>query len=225
VKKAAIAAVLALASVAAHADSWFQYEGAIGVNHYGTTNGRWYQDGMPDNVVNVSAPALSVGVGIHLYRAQDWGIDGHIAYVYLGRASAHCDCTSDANYNVVTHSVRNPKDGSGGFFTGSGNAQGISLTLEPYFTYAGWHIGVPFGAFPYRPQWDEQVTPFATDSQAGKMLYAHTPNGLQLGYSVGVSVSRGNFGVSFTRYELPSGSTQFPAIYNNANVLMLTYHY
>jgi hypothetical protein len=172
------------------------------------------------------APAVSLGIGFKLYETQYFGVMAHAAYVNLARASAECNCTSDENYNLQTKSERAP-NGPMAYFTGSGNAQGISLTLEPYLHYAGWHVGVAGGLFLFRPQWNEFVQAYDNGTSAQSYVTPHTSNALRIGRTIGVNVQRGNFGVSFAYYTLPTRytATQYPALYKSASVLMLTYHY
>lgn len=225
---AAAAAGMALVCTA-HADGITDHvhlELGAGVSWYHPlADGTWYQQGMPHDL-GLSAPALMAGFTGPVWQRESWGVDWHADYVYLARVHSSCLCTSDENYNAKTRAeISNATTVPLAQYTGSGNAQGIALTLEPYVRYRGFRIGVEGGLFPYRPQWDETVTSVANLSPY--TIYAHTPHAIQLGEVVGVSVGRGPWSISYQHYFLPTryDDTHYPAIYNAADVVMLRYRF
>lgn len=231
--KAAIAALLTLASVAAHADSISDYvhlELGAGVAHYDKMpDNTWYQQGMQHSL-GLSAPVLMAGLTGPLYTRESWGVDWHVNYVSLGHVSSQCECTPiDANYNTQTHSlVANPVNVPNANFVGNGNAQGVALMLEPYFRYRGFRVGMQAGLFPYRPDWAVDVYNWSVvPGAATQTLHVETPHGIQIGKVVGVTLQRGNFGISYQHYILPTryDDAHAPAIWKGADVLMLTYKY
>lgn len=231
--KATIAALLTLASVAAHADSISDYvhlELGAGVSHYDKMpDNTWYQQGMQHSL-GLSAPVLMGGLTGPIYTRESWGVDWHVDYVSLGHVSSQCECTpDDANYDTQTHHLRPViHDVPNANFVGNGNVQGVALMLEPYFRYRGFRIGAQAGLFPYRPNWDVSIYNWQGDTNvAPQTLHASTPHGVQIGKVVGVSVSRGNFGISYQHYILPTryDDAHSPAIWKGADVLMLTYKY
>jgi hypothetical protein len=225
---------LGCSAAAAHADSITEYvhlELGAGVSRYGTQgDNTWYQQGM-QHQLGLSAPVLSAGLTGPLYTREKWGVDWHVDYVSLGHVSSQCECTPvDANYSTQTHALINPMpvNVQNANFVGNGNAQGVSITIEPYFRYRGWRIGAEAGLFPYRPDWDVSVYNWsATPGAATQTVHAHTPNGLQLGKVVGVSVGRGPLSLSYQHFILPTkyDSAHSPAIWSGADVLMVKYRF
>jgi hypothetical protein len=228
-------AMIALASitVAARADSIADYvhlELGAGVSRYDTQgDGTWYQEGMQHDL-GLSAPVLLGGLTGPLYTRESWGIDWHIDYVSLGHVSSQCECTPiDANYSTTTHSlIANPVLVPNADFVGNGSAQGVALTVEPYFRYRGWRVGAEAGLFPYRPDWDVTVTGWVVQpGNAPQTVYADTPHGIQLGKVAGLSVGRGAFSVAYQHYFLPTrfDMQHSPAIWKGADVILLKYRY
>lgn len=220
-KKAVIALAVATLATAAHAESFFQAETALGFGRYETVgNGTWYQEGMPMSL-SLNAPVISLGVRFPLYTATTWGVDGHVAYVNLGHVSSSCFCTSDQNYDAVHHRQINPAWPINAEFTGNGNAQGISATLEPYVFVHGFQIGVEAGLFIYRPSWNESVVIMNNQGT----ITADTSHRVQFGKVIGLDVTRGHYTVSYKHYALPTryDSNNYPAIYKAADVVSVSY--
>ncbi|MFX1675220.1 hypothetical protein PWR63_23720 [Paraburkholderia sp. A2WS-5] len=222
------------------ADSITDYihlELGAGVSWYSKQpDGTWYQQGMPHSL-GMSAPVLMGGFTGPIWQRESWGIDWHVDYVYLAHASAECYCTSvDANYNtqahqrVYTYPYQNLQPAK---MVGNGNAQGISITIEPYYRYNGFRFGVEGGLFPYRPSWTEQV--YNTQDNimpngqpvAPHNLTMETPHGIQLGEVVGVSIGRGPWSISYRHYFLPTrfDSQHSPSLLTGADVLTVRYRF
>lgn len=221
-RAAAVAATVGCASVA-HADSITDYirlETQAGFNHYSIQpDGTWWQEGAQHSIGR-NAFAFAAGVGVSVYRTPGWGVMAHIAYVNLGHLTSECMCTAaDVDYNTVLHAVNAQRLSSNSGFYGSGGAQGIKLSIEPYTMYRGWHIGVEAGLFPYRPDWTDTAY-----NVTGAITY-RTSHAVQWGKVVALNVERGNFGVSFQHYVLPSrfDAGNSPAMATGANVVMVTY--
>lgn len=211
---------LLLVPVAAHA---WQFEAGVGANRYTTRgDGTWYQTGSPGNSVKLDFPAFKAGVSVGLYEGQRFGLRAHVDYVNLGHLASRCQCTEDANYNMKTHTVVDSSVPTANL-SGSGGAQGIALTLEPYLVYRDWQIGIEGGLFPYRPSWSVS----ALWHLDGSTHTYDTPHSVQWGKVVGVNVSYKNFGVSLQHYWLPTrySDQNAPAMFSGANVLMLTYRF
>ncbi|MDQ7977152.1 hypothetical protein QYH69_07815 [Paraburkholderia sp. SARCC-3016] len=217
---AALAAGAALSlSSGAHAESFFEVEAGLGVTHFDIPDGRWNQQGSPQSALHVDFPAFKIGTNFRVYEGEKFGVRAHVDYVNLGHLSARCECTEDRNYDLATKKVLDPSIPTANL-SGSGNAQGVALTLEPYFLYRGWHIGVEAGLFPYRPSYS--VSAFW--HLDGSTHTYDTPHTLQWGQVVGLNVQRGNFGISYQYYRLPTryDDEHNPAMYKGAHVLMLT---
>jgi len=196
--------------VAAHA-SWFEYEAGAGLTSYETEDGRWYQQRMQHDLTTI-APEYSVGVTGTIVSRGAWGVDWHADYVNLGRAAASCQCTtSDADY--AAHRRGAPT----AYFSGSGRAQGVVLTLEPYRWYRGWRFGVEAGAYVYRATWQDSVTAWTDglpDMHMGVAKWNAAP-------VVGVSVGDGKWSVNYRHYFTGLNSRQMnvPPLWNDADVI------
>lgn len=198
--------------VAAHAQSFFQIQAGVGITHYATENGRWYQNGMPENKVTSITPALSLGVTGALVSRGAWGIDWHAGYANLGRAAASCWCTiNDQDYQQHRPSALTEH------YTGSGNVQGVALTLEPYRYYGGLRFGIEAGAYLYRSGWKETVT----NSPIGLPDVSINESRWSVAPVAGASVGNGVWSVSYRHYLLRYKS-QTPPLWNGADVLMIT---
>lgn len=224
---------LGCAAASAQADSITDYvhlELGAGITQYRVAgDGRWFQEGMPHSL-NLSAPALMAGFTGPLWRRNDWGVDWHVDYVSLAHVSSQCECTPlDSNYSLQTHRlIANPVPVPNANFVGNGNAQGIALTLEPYYLTRGWRFGVEGGLFIYRPAWDETVYNWSpAPGVEPTTIQAHTPNGPQVGGVLGVSVGRGPWSVAYQHYFMPGwlGAKSSPPIYKGADVLMVKYRW
>jgi len=231
-RAAAVAATMGCASVS-HADGIDDYvhlELGAGASRYEhQADGTWWQEGMQHDL-GLSAPVLMLGLTGPLYTRESWGIDWHIDYVSLGHVSSQCECTpDDSNYNTQTHQL-NPVLHAvpNANFVGNGNAQGVALTIEPYFRYQKWRFGIEGGLFPYRPDWNETIYGWqGNTSVAPQTLHADTPHAWQLGEVVGVSVSRGPFSVAYQHYFMPTrfDAQHSPAIWKGADVVMVKYRF
>lgn len=217
-KNLILAAVL-IVPLVANAQS---FEVALGVNTYSPqANGTWYQEGMPHSL-KLRSPAFSAGFTGPIYRRERWGIDWHVNYVYLGQATADCLCTvPDSNYDLQRHVKINAAIPDYQFH-GSGHAQGVALTVEPYVMYRGWRFALEAGLFPYRPTFDERVT---NADGSEELIRFSTPHAIQLGKTLGVSVGRGNFRVALKRYMLPTryDDQHAPAIWRDATMVEIRY--
>jgi hypothetical protein len=229
---AVIELAAAFSATTASADSITDYvhlELGAGVSRYGTQgDNTWYQQGMPHQL-GLSAPVLSAGFTGPLYTRESWGIDWHVNYVSLGHVSSDCTCTPmDQNYSTKTHQKLGLYNVPDANFVGNGNAQGISITVEPYFKYQGWRLGAEAGLYPYRPDWDVTVYNWAPGPGVPtSTIHADTPHAWQLGKVVGLSVGRGPLSLSYQHYWLPTrfDSAHSPAIWSGADVLMVKYRF
>jgi len=198
--------------VAAHA-SWFEYEAGAGLTSYETEDGRWYQQLQPHSLSTVSQE-YSVGITGAVVSRGAWGIDWHADYVNLGRASSSCQCdTSDSDY--AAHNTRHTA-----LFTGSGRAQGVSLTVEPYRWYRGWRYGFEAGAYVYRSTWSEQVQGW-TVSDAPPRNLSLSAKGWHVAPVIGMSISKDSWSVNYRHYFMRFNSTRqnVPPLWNDADVI------
>jgi hypothetical protein len=220
------------AATQARADSITDYvhlELGAGVSRYRPMgDGTWYQAGMPHSL-GLSAPVLSAGFTGPVWRRESWGVDWHVDYVNLGHVHSSCSCTTDDNYDAKSHrELSNPPPAPNADFIGNGNAQGVALTLEPYYLYRGWRIGVEVGLYPYRPSWSETVYGWTPSwSVPGRTVVVNTPHAWQIGKVVGLSVGRGPLSIEYQHYWLPTRYTDEspPAIWGAADVLMVKYRF
>lgn len=206
-----VAMFLAL-PVIAHAQSFFRIEAGLAVTHYQTENGRWYQNGMPDNKVTSTVPSFTLGLTGPVVSRGAWGVDWHADYVNLGRAAASCQCTvSDADYQQ--HVAGAPTE----YYTGSGRAQGVALTLEPYRYYAGLRWGLEAGAYVYHAAWNESVTGWPA---GGPMIHLSESH-WSVAPVAGVSVGNRDWTLNYRHYLLRYKSN-LPPLWNGADVLSIT---
>lgn len=225
---------LGCAAAAAHADSIADYVhvemGAGAARYSAQPDNTWYQQGMQHDL-GLSAPVLMLGLTGPIYTRESWGVDWHIDYVSLGHVSSQCECTPvDADYSTATHSLIKPMPVNvpNANFVGNGNAQGVALTVEPYFRYRKWRFGVEAGLFPYRPDWAVTVYNWSDEpGQTPQTLHVETPHARQIGKVVGASISRGPFSLAYEHYFLPTryDSTHSPAIWSGADVLLARYRF
>jgi len=204
-----IAATALIVPLYAHA---WSFEHGAGVTLYGTENGRWYQDNMPMNEVQSRAPEFSFGITGALVTRGSWGVDWHADYTNLGRAAAQCFCTSDENYDLKRKRKIRADWPNDAFFTGAGRAQGIVLSVEPYYWTHGLRLGVEAGAYVYRAQWDEYADIKPAPVTIHTRYWSVAP-------VVGISVGGAVWSLSYRHYFLKRANMEYPALWNDADVI------
>jgi hypothetical protein len=224
-KKAAIAVVLALASVGAHADSvsdYIQFEAGVGMSHITDMgDGTWIQQGARDNKEHKNSPALMAGFTGPLYQRGAMDVRWHADYVYLGTYSASVDGVPDDQYDAKAHKVVNYQGERFSPFNGQGHAQGVPLTLDVGYTWHGYRFGVEGGAWVYWQTWHESL--YGLDDQMHDLSHVTKP---QFGYVVGASVARGDLSLSYRYYNIKQDwSTGSPGLATGSHVLMATYRF
>jgi hypothetical protein len=205
--------LLALLAIPITANAW-QFEAGAGATIYQTENGRWYQNGQPQNEVTKHAPAFSFGVAGSVLERGNWGLGWHGDYVNLGRASASCMCLArDEDYAAG-------REGPRARFSGSGRAQGVSLTLEPYYWTHGVRVGVEAGAFVYHSSWSESVTGW-TVNDLPRQDIALSSSRWNVAPVAGVSVGSGPWSLSYRHYFMHRNikGQSVPPLWNDANVI------
>ncbi|TCG09375.1 hypothetical protein BZM27_06130 [Paraburkholderia steynii] len=219
---------LGCAAASAHADyinDYVQVELGIGAAKYTTTDGRWYQEGIPGgSKLTSKPPAFSAGFTGPLITRGKWGVDWHAEYVNLGRAAADCSCTpNDANYDPSSHSYTRKVDVPQAYFTGEGRSQGVALTLEPYYWVYGVRVGAEVGAYVHRDSWSEHVagwkawpTQTAQDISVSDAYWSVAP-------VAGLSVGNGRLTLSYRHYfmSINSNKREIPPLWNDADALEL----
>jgi hypothetical protein len=208
----------------AHAESWLDFEGGLGMTNFITKNGRWYQENMPDDAVVRDALSYSVGVAFPLLTRRNWGIDGHIDYVDLGRDAASCYCTPiDGNYNLATEraNIKTPVDDA--YFSGSGRARGVTFTVEPYYRAYGVRFAAEAGAYVYRGSWNEYVSNWSQNMTMAKQTFSLSQSSWAVAPVAGVSIGYGHVTLSYRHYFMAhhSESLNVPPVWNDANMLEL----
>ena len=180
----------------ARAESFFQAEVGLGgaVTRTGG-DGLWYQLGVP-HAVNTVTPALMLGVGAQLWEGGAWDLQSHLDYIYMGEQSASCLCVTDAQYNNKTHVASVP-----GYipFNGHGHVQGVSLTLEPGYTWHGVRFAAEAGPWVF---WNTWHVTHDDPAQPGSFNLDHKTVA-QLGWVAGASVGYGDFSVKYRYYNEP----------------------
>lgn len=218
--------VVALAAVAVYvvcsspvrAETSFQ--AGAGWTKYGTENGRWYQNGAPQNSVTSNSFAFSLGLTGDIVTRGNWGIDWRAEYVNLGRAAASCQCkTNDQDY-------ASGRDGPTAFFSGSGRAQGIAMTVEPYTWRAGLRWGLEAGAYVYHAAWNESVTGW-TVNDAPRQNLSMGNHSWNVAPVVGVTVGDGRWSASYRHYFMRMNGmhANVPPLWKDADVIELKWRF
>lgn len=227
-KRTVVAAVIALASIGAHAESFFQLEAGIGASAYSKgPDGYWYQAGFSHDL-QLTAPAVEVGVTGDLYTARSWGVAYHVDYAWLG--AVHTDAQAvplDANYNIGT------KGCNGAClplarYQGSGHEAGFILSLEPYYRVGKWRGGIEAGPFIHKTVWTDDVSNIVySDWQPAPISLRYiSSDGWRIGAVVGASVSYDNFSLVYQHFfTRPTANNAGPSIWHSVDSVMLKYRY
>jgi hypothetical protein len=200
----------------ARAETFFQAEAGLGAASTATHgDGTWYQLGVPHKL-NTVTPALMLGANAQLWRGEAWDLRAHLDYTYIGEQAASCICVTDAQYNTHTHAASVP-----GYipFNGHGHVQGVSLTLEPGFTWHGFRFAVEAGPWVFWSTW--HVT-HNDPAQPGSYDLSHKTNA-QLRWVAGASISRGDFSLRYRYYNESVSGASNPPLQTSSQVLMIVY--
>lgn len=198
--------LILLAPMLAHAVT---FEMGVGVAHTNDMgDGVWVQHGVSQHAEALNTPAYLTGLTGDLGTHFAW----HADYVYLGTISASCVCVGDEHYNPHTHiaAVRGSIP-----FNGQGHTQGVMLTLEPHFTYAGLRFGVEAGPWVYWSTWHEsRLDPQYPDQT--DLSHVTRP---QLGAVAGVSVGAHDWRIAYRYFYQRQQWNPFPALQTGAHML------
>ncbi len=168
-KRFIAAGILLAASLTAHAESWFQFEGGIGVSHYNDEDGLWINKGLPHDS-HLTAPAYRAGIQINAidYTPGSYvpGLAIHGLYLNFGRDSIRSIAAPDGDgtpgsYNPIAHACNGPCGPERDFVSG-GTMQAVAITFEPYWTRGNWRFGVEAGPALFRATWDASATAITT---------------------------------------------------------------
>jgi hypothetical protein len=209
IRDIALSIALALPA-AAWASSFFQAEVGLGAAHTKDIgDGTWVQYNVP-YTEHLNTPAYLVGATGALYEHNAWSLHYHLDYTYIGTYRASCLCVSDAAYAVHQYSAGRH------YFDGSGHTQGISLTLEPGYTYHGYRFAAEAGPWVYWESWHERADLNPT------VHVSHRPD-TQLGWVAGASVTRGHWSLSYRYYSQHQKWNPYPSLTSGSHVVMLKY--
>lgn len=226
----AAAVGVALASTA-HADSITDYlhlEAAIGGSAYSKgVDGYWIQEAFPHKL-QLTAPAVEVGITGDLYTSAKWGVSYHVDYAWLG--TVHTDAEAvplDANYNTQTKTCNGPCLPLARY-QGSGHEAGFILSLEPYYRVGKWRLGVEAGPFVHKTVWTEDVSNIVYNNwqPAPISLRYASSDGWRMGAVVGASASYNNFSLVYQHFFVrPTSNNAGPAIWHSVDSLLVRYRY
>lgn len=225
-KLAAIATAVAILAAAplAHAESFFQIEAGIGAAQIADMgDGTWIQQGAPNNREQKTTPAFLIGLTGPVYVRGAFDLRWHADYAYIGEFSASVDGVPDEYYDAVHHQVLPAWHETGARyspFSGHGHLQGVPLTLDAGYTVNGWRIGAEAGPWIYWQTWHESL--YALDNEWHDLSHKTR---VQVGYVLGASVSRGNFGVAYRYYNVGQSWNPYPGLATGAHVLMMQYRF
>jgi hypothetical protein len=203
------------------------FEMGVGGAHYDKKeDGHWYQEGFQNNL-RLTPTAFEVGLTGDLWRRAGYGVSFHADWVYLG--SIHTQALAvpvDENYNVKTKGC-NGKCLPLANFVGSGHDQGFLFTLEPYYVKEGWRYGAEFGPYFHKPLFSEVVYNWQPDPRTPpQTLYVQNINKWRWGSVYGVSISRGNFTLSYKYFTNDGVKNDFYSpIWKNTHLLSLKYKF
>lgn len=227
-KLTAIAAGMALAlSSVAHAESWLQFEAGVGGAAYQHgANGLWYQDGFQHRL-DLTAPAIEVGLTGDIYQASHWGISWHADWAWLGTIHTQAMATpSDDNYNAKTKSC-NGKCWPLANYLGSGHDQGFLVTIEPHYDVGGWRFGVEAGPYLHKSTWSVDVANWVSSPTATPInLHVENWHRWTLGAVVGASIEYKRFALQYLYFmngAPSSNANPYPPIWRGTHVLMAKY--
>lgn len=224
-KKILLGALLA-SPIAAQA---VDFEIGLGVSKFNTlADGMWYQEGFPHRL-DLQRPAASVGIS---GPVNDW-LRWRVAYHYLGNVGSSAYAVPDATdyvdgvggYNLQTKSC-NGECGPTRMFVGHGNLQGIAITLEPHFDYRGFQFAIEGGAWIYHANWHVTAyNNFDKPNQWPAVEEYRYSRKIDVSYTVGASISRGNWTVAYQYFKTPARNMPFPVIWSNVQLLSLRYKF
>lgn len=230
-KRVALTAALAFMASTAHSESFFSAEAGLGVTHYSTVDGRWYQQGMPGGANDVTRNALVITLGLTgpIVSRGRWGIDWHADYVNLGRAAASCMCTPmDENYDARAHKYVDHFDVPAARFSGSGRSQGAALTIEPYVWAHGLRFGLEAGAYVHHDSWSEDVSNWQIVGSGAPRSFTVSDAYWSVAPVAGLTVGNGHLALNYRHYFMRKNSESrdskgYPPLWNDADVLSVTY--
>lgn len=221
--KLAIAALLTVASFAAHAESFFQLEAGIGITSAEKAgDGMYYSEGFSHNTPNGSyggRVGLVANLRVPATRSFVPGVRIHADYYNFGKvkwSSVNPQDEADfagtgkqGGYSVISKSCVDDNCGDMRRFDSTGGTQAIALTVEPYWDLGGdWTVGIEAGPALYRSTWTAVATSMDNSARFGPVgtqeTLTHSPH-VQLGALAGVSVSRGPFSVRANYLYAPIG--------------------
>lgn len=195
----------------ASAESFFHAEVGLGAARTGDMgDGIWVQKkGVPDSEETIS-PAVVLGISADVYRAGNLDLRGRLDYVYFGQQHASCFCVPDADYAARNYNA--PR----GAFNGFGHVQGISLTVEPGYTWHGYRLSVEAGPWVNWSTWHESVV-----ESYGLRINANHRTTPEIGYVLGAGIERGNVSVHYRYYSLRQAWNPYPGLQTGAHMIVL----
>ena len=209
----AVAVATMLPLVASAHESFFEVEIGLGAAHTKDIgDGTWTQYHEPINHEGLNSPAYLFGLTGQVVARHKWDLRYHLDYVYIGGISASCRCVSDADYGAHNYSGQTSK------FNGFGHTQGVSLTLEPGYTFSnGIRLAVEAGPWVFWNTWHETA-----DIPGGLQHVRHEPKA-QFSWVAGTSVSYKNWRLAYRYYKQPQTWNPYPALQGGAHMLFITH--
>lgn len=224
-KKIAAAVALAVPMAASAVD----FEIGVGAAKFTPlADGMWYQEGYPHKL-NMRSPAISLGATGEITSWLSW----RAAYHYLGNVSSHAKAVPDATdyhdgvggYNLQTKAC-NGECGPTRTFVSQGNIHGVALTLEPHVTYKGFRFGIEGGPFLFHANF--KATAYNNYDKPNNWIPIEDFNykrAVEVGYTLGASVSRGQWAVTYQYFHVPTKWAPHPAIWSDVHLVGLRYRF
>lgn len=213
--KTTLLAVMLMTPVAAHSESWFEFEAGVGfVHQQHAADGIWYWTA-GEHSMKTNGVGVRTGLQLNLSRPDDYvpGVRMHATYYNFGRTSWVADAGEDAppdksyGYNHHSGTCYNMNCGEWRRFTSAGNMQAIALTVEPFWRIGnGWDVGIEFGPALFYATWSSTASALATTDRFGQVgsseVFTRKAR-WQFGQIVGVSVGKGPLTLRYNYLRAP----------------------
>ena len=210
---------LSCATVAAHAESFFQAEAGLGVSQTRDDGDDvWVQYGLP-HTEHLTTSGLMAGLTGPLVSRGDFDLRYHLDYNYLGQISVTSNAVPDQDYSVPQHKVTDPVPLA--LFHSSGHVQGISFLADLGYTWNGVRLGAQAGPWLYWQTW--HVTDYVAGGQQ-IIDVSHSPT-MQFGWVLGASLEWKRMTVAYRYFQEKQAWNPNPGIATGTHMVMASYRF
>ena len=187
-----------------------EVEVGVGVSSFTkNSNGFWYQDGF-DHTLKMNYPNISIGGNWSVHP----NLNVRLGYQYLGKVtSTALASASDENYAQWQQGKE--KIWPLSRWNGSGDVQGLYLTLNPSYRYGPYVFQGEVGGWLYRPTWEVDIPDWiANPEDTPHHVYVSHKTRAQYSMIYGFGVSRDNWTLSYTYRQATASGDEYPAVYS-----------